>query len=89
MLITNYAEFFAALKELTDAWCGRRALKPLAHLLPAYTAFNGMTDGWGDLLGALKNVRAFCRDDVEGPESVIVADLIRAAERAVFSRNSN
>ncbi len=78
------AEFFASDKRLIDSWCDRRALTPLARLLPAYVAFNGTTDGWGDLLEALKGVRTFCREDLPETELATVGDLIRAAERAVY-----
>lgn len=77
------AAFFDAAKVLIDGWCDRRSLKPLAALLPAYTAFNGMTDGWGELLAALKNVRAFSRSEITDPELATVNDLIRAAEGAI------
>jgi hypothetical protein len=40
-----------SLARLTDAWCERRELRPLALILPAYTANNGSTDGWGSIDG--------------------------------------
>ena len=83
MPVMGNAEFFDALKILINAWCDRRALLPLAQVLPAYTAFNGMTDGWGEMLKALKNVRAFCRDELAEPEIAAVADLIRAVEQTL------
>ena len=78
------AEFFAAMKGLIGGWCDRRALAPLARLLPAYLAFNGLTDSWGDLLVALKDVRAFCREELPEAELAAIGDLIRAAEKAVY-----
>jgi hypothetical protein len=45
------------LRTLVDGWCARRALRPLAALLPAYLAFNGLTDSWQDLWGAVNDVR--------------------------------
>ena len=77
-------EFFEPLKKLIDSWCERRALKPLSRVLSPYLAFNGMTDGWSELLDALKWVRAFCRDDLPTDETATVADLIRAAEGAIY-----
>ena len=82
MVETN-AEFFASAKSLIEGWCDRRALAPLARVLPAYLAFNGMTDGWGDLMDALKGVRAFCREELPEAELATVGDLIRATEKAV------
>ena len=78
------AEFFASMKGLIDGWCDRRALAPLARLLPAYLAFNGLTDGWGDLLDALEGVRASCREGLPETDIAIVGDLIRAAEKAIY-----
>jgi hypothetical protein len=84
MSIADNAEFFEILKALIDAWCDRRALRPLARILPAYTAFYGMTDGWAELLEALKNVRAYCRDELPETEMAAIAELVRAAEKAVY-----
>jgi ubiquinone/menaquinone biosynthesis C-methylase UbiE len=39
-------EFFAALRALIDRLCDERRLAALARLLPAYLAFDGLTDGW-------------------------------------------
>jgi hypothetical protein len=78
------SEFFATMKNLIDDWCARRALAPLARLLPAYLAFNGLADSWGDLLDALEGVRASCRDGLPETDLAIVGDLIRAAEKAIY-----
>ena len=78
------AEFFASMKSLIDGWCDRRALAPLARLLPAYLAFNGLTDSWGDLLDALERVRAYCREELPEKELAVVGDLIRAAEKTIY-----
>jgi hypothetical protein len=43
------AGYTERLKTLTNQWCDRRALKPLAHFLPAYLALNGLTDGYAAL----------------------------------------
>jgi hypothetical protein len=47
----------APLARLIDAWCERRALGPLAVLLPAYTSNNGLTDGWAGVMEALRTLR--------------------------------
>lgn len=77
------ADFLDRLKELVEVWCDRRALRPLARVLPAYTAFNGMTEGWGTLLAALKNVLTFCPEDITKTEASKLGDLIRSAKDAV------
>ena len=83
-VLDGKAEFFDPLKGLIDGWCERRALNPLSRILSPYLAFNGMTDGWGELLDALKWIRAFCRDELPADESAKVADLIRVAEKVVY-----
>ena len=67
MAISNNIEFFSVLRSLIDSWCDRRALKPLCRLLGPYLAFNGLTDSWGEILSALKAVRAQCREDFWEP----------------------
>ncbi len=67
--------FFAELRSLIDAWCDRRCLRPLATILPAYTSFNGMNDGWGELLNALKSL-AVSQDALLPAEREIVSDTV-------------
>jgi hypothetical protein len=82
--VTNNAEFFAALRTLIEAWCDRRCLKALSHVLPAYLAFNGLTDGWNRLYDALRNVRAFAQDELTAAELETVSLLIGVAGRVVY-----
>ncbi len=82
-VVQDNAALLACLKSPTDDWCDLRAVAPLARVLPAYTAFNDMTDGWGELVNALKGILAFCRGELPEPEFATVADLIREAEGAV------
>ena len=42
-------EFLAVLRTLIEKWCDERRLDALAQILPAYLAFNGLADGWGEL----------------------------------------
>ena len=81
--VADNGEFFALLKQLIDKWCDRRALKPLSRMLGPYLAFDGLTDGWREILSALKDVHALCRSDLSDAESKAVNVLIRAAERAL------
>ena len=46
------------VSRLVHAWCDRRELRALARLLPAWSANNGLTDGWSDVLDALRTIRA-------------------------------
>ncbi len=46
------------VSRLIDAWCDRRELRGLAGLLPAWLSNNGLTDGWADLLKALRALSA-------------------------------
>ena len=48
--------FWRDMRVLVEAWCDRRCLYPLSIVLPAYVSFNGLTDGWGELLSALKRI---------------------------------
>jgi len=82
--LDSNAAFFDATKSLINGLCDRHCLGPLSLLLPAYVAFNGLTDGWGDLLSALKNVRASSRSELTDHEIAIVGDLIRTAEAVVY-----
>lgn len=70
------------IPRLIDNWCGRRELRALALLLPAWHFNTGLTDGWGDVLDALKDVRsARLLPDEEGR----VVDLaIVAVEKADY-----
>ena len=81
--IDSNAVFFARLRSLIDSWCNRRALRPLASVLGPYLAFDGLTDSWGQILEALKTIRALCREDATEAEMDAVEKLIRAAEAAL------
>ena len=82
--IATSAEFFSTLRCLIDAWCGRRCLKALSRILPAFLGFNGLTDGWRDLYDALRNVRAFAKDELTESEMETVSSLIAAASRVIY-----
>ena len=70
--------------QLVDAWCERRALKPLRHVLAGFPLSNGLTDDWAGLLTALQNVRAFCRDVVTNHELATLDRCCSAIERLVY-----
>lgn len=73
------------LRGLVDGWCERRALTPLAALLPAYLAFNGLSDGWHDLWQAVNNVRGLGAGELTNEESAALAE-IRALIYQSFKR---
>ena len=81
--VANSAEFFAALRNLIEAWCDRRCLKALNHVLPAYLSFNRLTDGWNRLYDALRNVRTFAQDELTASELDTVSVLIRVASQVI------
>jgi hypothetical protein len=83
-LFADNTEFLAALRGLIEAWCDRRCLGTLSTILPGYLGLNGLTDGWAGLYDALRNVRAFSRDNLPQQEMEMVDRLIRAAERVVY-----
>jgi hypothetical protein len=65
-------DLFKTLDGLIDAWCERRALKPLHYLLRAYPAVIAHTDQKFELLDALKDVKGLCRDDLTEKERRLV-----------------
>lgn len=62
------------LRTLVDGWCERRALRPLATLLPAYLAFNGLSDGWHEFWRAVNTLRGLGPDVLTDEELAAVAE---------------
>jgi hypothetical protein len=44
------------LDQLVEAWCDERQLDWLRILLPAWPLHSAHTDGWGDLMVALRTI---------------------------------
>ena len=65
-------DLFKTLDTLIDAWCERRALRPLGYLLRAYPGILAHTDQQFQLLDALKDVKGLCRDDLTPEELQMV-----------------
>jgi hypothetical protein len=86
--IASSDEFFQALRSLIDAWCDRRCLRALSYILPAYLAFDGLTDGWAELYVALGNVRMFAREEIVEAEFDTVLNLVAAATDALYRPSS-
>ena len=74
-------ELFAALQWLTEGWCDRRALTALRYLLPAYPVQEPGVEGLAVLLIALKDVRAFAREELTEPELLLVNDCVLVVDR--------
>jgi hypothetical protein len=70
------------LSRLVDAWCERRDLHSLARVLPAYIWNFGLTDGWSDLLMALRGLRGDRR--LPGDEQEVLERIIVEAEHIVY-----
>ena len=71
-----------SLRLLVHSWCDRRELGALANVLPAFLANNGLTDGWGELMEALRLERSLRRlPDHERDE---VERLVVSLERMVY-----
>ena len=79
----NEAQLLQAVQTLVDAWCDRRALRALRHILSGYPLASPLTDGWAELMTALKDVRAFARAEVTPEELRMVDECVRAIGRVV------
>jgi hypothetical protein len=76
-------EFLAAYQKLLDGWCERRCFKALLYALPGFFAFNGMTDGWGELGNALRRVRGLAADELTPSEIESIGDLLVCVDRVL------
>jgi hypothetical protein len=79
-------DLFKTLDHLIDAWCERRALKPLHYLLRAYPSVIAHTDQKFDLLDALKDVKGLCREDLTPEEQRLVTQAHDFMEERLRSR---
>ncbi|MBU6462249.1 MAG: hypothetical protein KGK01_12800 [Bradyrhizobium sp.] len=84
MSLRSNDEFFADLRNLIDAWCKRRSLRPLSRILGPYLAFNGMTDGWAELARGLESIRAMDRHELISSEYMAIDELIRKVDRTIL-----
>ncbi len=79
-------ELLADLRGLIERWCDQRKLGPLYRILGGYLALNGLTDGWADLLEALKATRAIGFESLGQKDWDTLCDLIHATEGIVYRR---
>ncbi len=80
------ADIHRDLRQLADGWCHRRALRALHQFLPGYFALNGLTDGWGQLETALKDVLVFAKDEITEEEKKEVKRIMIAIQKAIDHR---
>jgi hypothetical protein len=82
-------QLFDTIRLLINAWCDRRCLRALRAILRGYPMTSPLTDGWGELLLALMDVRAFAREELTEGERKLVDDCIRTIERVMPASRRN
>jgi len=82
-MIEDNKQLFSSVQGLVEAWCDRRCLRALSNILRGYPMVSPLGDGWGELLIALQNVRAFARDELTAEEFRVLEACIRAVDAAV------
>jgi hypothetical protein len=82
----SHDEYLGALRTLIERWCDMRELAPHSRVLPGYLALNGLTDGWTDLLDALKSARSLGYESFDPADWDTLNNLIYATDRIVFRR---
>ena len=73
-----------AVQALVMGWCDRRCLKALRSVLSGYPLSSPFTDGWGELLRALQDVRAFAGDEITPADRDVIDQCIRDIEKIVY-----
>jgi len=81
-------EPFAVLHKLVREWCDRQCLEALSQVLPAYLAFNGLTETWSCLYDALRNVQSLARYELTDEELENVSNLILLASRVLVRESA-
>ena len=82
-MIDDNKQLFSSIQGLVEAWCDRRCLRALRNVLRGYPLVSPLTDGWGELLISLQDVRVFARDELTVDEQNRLDDCIRAVETAL------
>jgi hypothetical protein len=77
---------FKTLDGLITGWCERRALRPLAYLLPAYPGVFAHTDQQFQLLEVLKNLKRLCRDHLTPEELRLITQAYNALDERLRTR---
>jgi hypothetical protein len=84
----THDEFLSALRAMIERWCDERRLHALAKILPGYMAINGLTDGWGEFLTALKTTRSLGPGAFSDADWDLLDDLIRWVDRSLIARQA-
>lgn len=84
--LTTNKQLFEMVQRLVEAWCDRRCLRALRHVLVGYPLPSPFTDGWGALYEALRHVRASDRDELTDAEAEMVDNLIVAVGERLYRR---
>ena len=79
---------FQLLDRLADSFCERRALKPLRYLLQGYPLHCPHSDGWFDLLNALKDIKGLCRDETNSEEQAWLREALQLLHTRLESVNT-
>jgi Ser/Thr protein kinase RdoA (MazF antagonist) len=81
--MNSNAELFSMLDKLADGCRERRALAPLGTLLGAYPMVSPLTDSWGELRNALRNLRCLREPVVTEREADDIKEALRAVEKVL------
>ena len=81
--VETTAELAATVDRLVDRWCERRSFDALRCILAAWPSPLHLTDDWGELRDALRNVLAFARPDLEASDIDTVEKAITAIDIAM------
>jgi hypothetical protein len=84
--ILGPGEVLHVVDALVDAWCERRCLGALRRILRAYPLASGLTDEWGELAAALKDVRACAAAELTAEELESLGRLAGAVDLLLARR---
>jgi len=71
---------YQKLDWLIDQWCERRALRPLKFILRAYPRPLILTDDFGEVMDALRDVKGLCREELTKEELTQVISAMNELE---------
>jgi hypothetical protein len=74
------------LNGLVEGWCQRHCFEGLRLVLPVWPLVSPLTDGWGELLRALRQVELLPGGTLTADEQQAVHDANRFIEQVVLDR---